>query len=169
LVLSKLFQTIWNKEKDIFLMNNFLFIISNISPYFDNLNITASQSLLNLFSSLIKISKKLKNSNKEYQIFLKFIQILLEIFNFFIFFNLKKNVFLLYEILRCNESNYFLKDLDDFNYFDKKLINNMSIIINYFYSKIHLENYSSIDLIYKNLIKIFDDFNIGNIEELIVI
>jgi hypothetical protein len=144
------------------LMNNFLYIISNISPYFNKLHISSSQSLINLLTSLIKIVKKVINKNDENVELIKFLQIILEILNYFVFFNLKNNITLLYELLRSKEAN-LLTYLMNLNIFPN-LVSNLLFVIDKFYSKINFVQSDSISSIYDSLVVSTENFSANVVE-----
>eukprot|EP01080_Neovahlkampfia_damariscottae_P004087 gene4087-7376_t len=120
-------------QKDMFLGNNCLAIISNISIYMKEVDSSASQRLLFLISTLNKRYNRLDETfEDERDAYLKFIQIAIEIINTCLTYNLSKNIWLLYELLHQREVFEPLRKITMFSNY----LTNIDVVLNHFDEKL---------------------------------
>ncbi|KAL0479320.1 hypothetical protein AKO1_010753 [Acrasis kona] len=114
IVLAKVVQHNISDQKDLYLNNNCLAIISNISPYYENIHTCAAQRLVFLIHALTNKFRRLTKkdaSEDEVETYGKFLSMCLESVNACLTYSLKRNIRLVYELLYKRSVIYNLKNL----------------------------------------------------------
>lgn len=145
-------------QKDLYLNNNCLAIISNMAPYYEHMHTCAAQRLVFLMHVLTNKYKRLqkrnvsrlcvskltlytKASEEEMEIYLKFLQMCIESINACLTYAMKRNLRLVYELLYKRSVVGSLQRLG----IAPQLVNNMEIVIQYFAQQLRMaeENQTS--------------------------